>query len=161
MNNRIRNFTRKTLLPQGHWCLLLAVVIAQVQLPIPLPHDHDSVESSVTLASHVDLRHDGQQDAESGFHWHWVFPGESHDQDAGEDESLPSPADVSDASAIATLRTNVAAAWDTDFVPLTISRLHRPTRLASVPTTEKRTVFDVSPISSATFSCAVLCVIRC
>ena len=161
MNNPIRKLPRKTLVTQGSWCLLVAVIFAQLQFPIPVAHDHEAVDSSITLAAHVDLRHAGDPDDECGVHWHWVLPGQadaSHDQ---EDASLPSAPPVSVELGVASSATIASAAWHADFVPVKTLAKCFPPQSDDLTPIQARTLFDVSPLSGATFSCAVLCVIRC
>ena len=161
MSRRIRNFTGNLLINQGKWILLLAVVIAQVQIPIPVAHDHDLVDSHSTLATHLSLRHNGDNGDEAGLHWHWILPCQSDDEDGQDDKSLPTPSHSATDPGVAATKSNLQLTWSVcaEFVKTTSTTDATPLDVGEQA--EKRSSAEVSPRSSAKFSCCVLCVIRC
>lgn len=164
MSNRTRNRTDHSWVATGKSLLLLAVLIVQIQVPIPVIHDHESVGSPLALASHVRQRHADGQLSDLGNHLHWVLPRSgddaSHQPSSEEqDESLPTPAASADHNVVVSGNSAWANQFDLAVADLPTSCFATPFEPGS--TLRKRSVAELTTVSAADLSCAVLCVIRC
>lgn len=135
----------------------LLVCVSLLQIPLPMVHHHDQFVSSGELAVHVDHLHHSDQVEDEDLHWHLVLPCDFADDGEGAGGELPHDAVI---NAVASMGAGVGDPSSGQFSWL--SKAIRPNELLAgqpligpLPTRRR-----VSNVSSAVYTCAVICQIR-